>query len=163
MARTGENIYKRKDGRWEARYIACYDGSGKAKYKYLYARTYTEVKAKLLSAQLQVRTSYDSEKIRGKEKFEYWLEEWLRTKRVSVKESTYIRYRNTIENHIKPELGKYPINKISTNLMEQFITQKLEHGRLDGNGGLSAKSISDITVIIKEVFKFAQYYSAEDL
>jgi len=47
--------------------------------------------------------------------------------------------------------------------MEQFITQKLEHGRLDGNGGLSAKSISDITVIIKEVFKFAQYYSAEDL
>lgn len=158
MARTGENIYKRKDGRWEARYIACYDGSGKAKYKYLYARTYTEVKAKLLSAQLQVRTSYDSEKIRGKEKFEYWLEEWLRTKRVSVKESTYIRYRNTIENHIKPELGKYPINKISTNLMEQFITQKLEHGRLDGNGGLSAKSISDITVIIKEVFKFAQYY-----
>lgn len=26
MARTGENIYKRKDGRWEARYIASYDG-----------------------------------------------------------------------------------------------------------------------------------------
>jgi len=25
MARTGENIYKRKDGRWEARYIASYD------------------------------------------------------------------------------------------------------------------------------------------
>ena len=48
MARTGENIYKRKDGRWEARYIASYDGNGKAKYKYLYARTYTEVKAKLL-------------------------------------------------------------------------------------------------------------------
>jgi hypothetical protein len=51
MARTGENIYKRKDGRWEARYIASYDGNGKAKYKYLYARTYSEVKAKLLNAQ----------------------------------------------------------------------------------------------------------------
>ena len=49
MSRTGENIYKRKDGRWEARYIDSYDGNGKAKYKYLYAPTYTEVKAKLLS------------------------------------------------------------------------------------------------------------------
>ena len=36
MARTGENIYKRKDGRWEARYIKYYDGSGKAKYGYVY-------------------------------------------------------------------------------------------------------------------------------
>lgn len=50
MSRTGENIYKRKDGRWEARYIDSYDGNGKAKYKYLYAPTYTEVKAKLLKA-----------------------------------------------------------------------------------------------------------------
>ena len=30
MSRTGENIYKRKDGRWEARYIKYYDGNGKA-------------------------------------------------------------------------------------------------------------------------------------
>ena len=36
MSRTGENIYKRKDGRWEARYIDSYDGNGKAKYKYLF-------------------------------------------------------------------------------------------------------------------------------
>lgn len=51
MSRTGENIYKRKDGRWEARYIDSYDGNGKAKYKYLYAPTYTEVKAKLAYSQ----------------------------------------------------------------------------------------------------------------
>ena len=31
MARTGENIYKRKDGRWEARYIYEYSAEGKAK------------------------------------------------------------------------------------------------------------------------------------
>ena len=33
MARTGENIYKRKDGRYEARYIAERDKNGKAIYK----------------------------------------------------------------------------------------------------------------------------------
>lgn len=158
MARTGENIYKRKDGRWEARYIAFYDGNGKAKYKYLYARTYTEVKAKLLKAQNYIRLTNEVKNLRDKEKYEYWLDEWLRTKRLSVKESTYIRYRNTIENHIKPDLGKYPISKISTSLMEQFVSRKLQDGRIDGNGGLSPKSMSDIMVIIKESFKYAQSY-----
>ncbi len=44
MPRRGENIYKRKDGRWEGRYIRNYDLSGKARYGYLYAKTYMEVK-----------------------------------------------------------------------------------------------------------------------
>ena len=158
MSRTGENIYKRKDGRWEARYIDSYDGNGKAKYKYLYAPTYTEVKAKLLKAQNYADLSSDLEKTKDKEKYEYWLDAWLHAKRLGVKESTYIRYRNTIENHIKPDLGKYPINKISTSLMEQFVSRKLQNGRIDGNGGLSPKSMSDIMVIVKESFKYAHSY-----
>ena len=40
MARHGENIRKRKDGRWEARYIASYDDKGKAVYKSVYGNTY---------------------------------------------------------------------------------------------------------------------------
>ena len=34
MARTGENIYKRKDGRYEGRYIQKYDADGKPKWGY---------------------------------------------------------------------------------------------------------------------------------
>lgn len=160
MARTGENIYKRKDGRWEARYIASYDGNGKAQYKYLYAHTYTEVKAKLLKAQNYAHLASEVKKENDIGKYEYWLDEWLRAKRLSVKESTYIRYRNTIENHIKPDLGKYAICKISTSLMEQFVSHKLQNGRIDGNGGLSPKSMSDILTIVKESFKYAQSYGA---
>ena len=158
MARTGENIYKRRDSRWEARYIASYDENGKAKYKYLYARTYTEVKAKLIKTQNHTHLSNNVEESKDKEKYEFWLDEWLHTKQLSVKESTYIRYRNTIENHIKPALGKYPISKISTSLMEQFVSHKLQDGRIDGNGGLSPKSMSDIIVIVKESFRYAQAY-----
>ena len=47
MARRGENIYKRKDGRWEGRYKCGYDEDGKTKYHSVYARTYNEVKEKL--------------------------------------------------------------------------------------------------------------------
>ena len=46
MPRRGENIYKRKDGRWEGRYIKCRI-NGNARYGYVYARSYKEVKDKL--------------------------------------------------------------------------------------------------------------------
>lgn len=32
----GENIFKRKDGRWEARYVKGYELSGKIKYGFCY-------------------------------------------------------------------------------------------------------------------------------
>ena len=48
MSKKGENIYKRKDGRWEGRYIRCYDENGKAKYGYIYGKTYNETKQKLI-------------------------------------------------------------------------------------------------------------------
>ena len=47
MSKKGENIYKRKDGRWEGRYIKCHDQNGKAYYEYVYAHSYKEVKEKL--------------------------------------------------------------------------------------------------------------------
>ena len=46
MARHGENIRKRKDGRWEARYVYAYDEKGKAKYHSVYAATYDDAKSR---------------------------------------------------------------------------------------------------------------------
>lgn len=44
MSRNGENIYKRKDGRWEGRYIKSRTPAGKAIYGYVYAKTYRDAK-----------------------------------------------------------------------------------------------------------------------
>ncbi len=156
MARTGENIYKRKDGRWEGRFIHSYGESGKAKYKYVYAKTYTEVKSKLLYAQKIEQNTSTTSTYSEKAKYEYWLNEWLSLKKLKVKDSTYIRYRNSIDNHIKPNLGKYPIDKISTTLMEGFVTRLMSVGKLNSDGGLSTKTITDILVIVKESFRYAQ-------
>lgn len=150
MGRRGENIYKRKDGRWEGRCISCYSVEGKAKYTYVYARSYSEVKAKLLSAHNNLSASTQ----KADRLFGDWMDEWLLKKQEVVKESTYIRYSNMIENHIRPALGKYPINKISTELVEQFITSASKNGRLDNSGGLSPKSINDMLAVIREVFKY---------
>ena len=51
MPRKGENIYKRKDGRWEARYHKSRNADGSIRYGYVYARSYTEVKNKLVRKQ----------------------------------------------------------------------------------------------------------------
>ena len=51
MPRRGENIRKRKDGRWEGRYIQGYDfDTNKAKYVSLYGKSYQEVREKLNDA-----------------------------------------------------------------------------------------------------------------
>ena len=46
MCRKGENYRKRKDGRWEARYIKWRDADGKIHYGSLYGKSYNEVKEK---------------------------------------------------------------------------------------------------------------------
>ena len=95
MPRTGENIYKRKDGRWEARVLVEYDSNGKAKYKYLYAKTYSDVKAQIIRIQKNIE-SYTKIINKKEASYESWLIRWLQSKKIHVKSSTYIRYRNII-------------------------------------------------------------------
>lgn len=156
MARKGENIYKRKDGRWEGRYIYSYDGNGKAKYKYLYAKTYAEVKCKLISAQSHSQLIMLHQEANNRNEYNLWLDNWMSNKKTVVKESTFIRYKNIVENHVKPELGKDPVSKISTSLLNYFITNKYENDRLNGQDGLSAKTISDIMIIVKDSFRYIE-------
>ncbi len=47
MARHGENIRKRKDGRWEGRCLIQDRENGKGRYRSVYGRTYEEAREKL--------------------------------------------------------------------------------------------------------------------
>lgn len=86
MPRKGENIYKRKDGRWEGRYIGCYDENHKAKYVYIYGKTYTEVKQKLAIERGRQKQHVPAEK----KQITYGevLDLWLHSTKTSIKEST---------------------------------------------------------------------------
>ena len=57
MPRRGENIYKRKDGRWEGRFKPC---GFSQKYKYVYASTYKEAKEK--PVELKINKPSDNNK-----------------------------------------------------------------------------------------------------
>lgn len=155
MARTGENIYKRKDGRWEGRYIKLYDAGGKPKYGYVYARTYSETKQRLAEQRCHLASMSNVSNKAGI-KYDEILTAWLQSTRTNIKESTFAKYSQIIDRHIRPALGRYPISRISTQLIESFIQQKIFDGRLDSQGGLSPKTVTDILTVIKQTVKYAQ-------
>ena len=156
MSRRGENIYKRKDGRWEGRYIKNYTADNKPKYGYVYGKTYSEVKEKLIRAKA-VPTSNVSVNKAKSVSFNEVLTLWLLSVQRNVKEATYARYFHLVETHIRPKLGVYALDLITPSVIECYINELLTHGRLDGNGGLSPKTATEILTIIKTVIDHAQY------
>jgi len=158
MPKKGENIYKRKDGRWEGRFIKYYTPEGKAKYGYVYARTYTAAKKLLLEKQIAHKNS-NPEITTQTICYNQVLNEWMQHIHLQVKESTYSRYFHLVRNHIKPILGIYQLNKINSQLIESYVEQLLNNGRLDGTGGLSPKTVSDIIAIIKSSMEYARYHN----
>ena len=160
MGRRGENIRKRKDGRWEARVICCYDCSGKAKYRSVYGKSYQEVCEKrnvLLtvdgthSAASKKEPSYSKDKITFRE----LMVDWLSNKKDSIKESTFAHYTNLLENHLLPELGNCYLSALTADYLDLFLKRKLSSGRLDGKGGLSPKTVTDIRSILLSGLEYA--------
>lgn len=156
MPKKGENIYKRKDGRWEGRYIWMYDKNGKAKYGYVYGKTYSDVKQRLLEKKVFLNSS-TKPLSRYFVSYSDVLDAWLQSTRLSIKESTYTRYLHLIDTHIRPQLGEYQLSQISTQLIEGFVKMQLTSGRVDNTGGLSAKTVIDILTIVKSTMEYARY------
>ena len=154
MPRRGENIYKRKDGRWEGRYVKHRKMNGKIQYGYVYGKSYSEAKTKLREAASVPNEISGSQTIRAAA-YRQILKEWLLSAKNNVKASTFSRYNHLVERHIQPALGNYQIGELSAALLEAYIDQLLQHGRLDGRGGLSPKSVSDILVVMKSSMRYA--------
>lgn len=154
MPRRGENIYKRKDGRWEVRCIAFYDETGRAHYKSLYAKSYAEAKMKKQEACIPNHPPIKT--ISGSTCSSFgeacWL--WLCNIQPKVKESSYVKYRNILDTYVIPILGHYGMGRMNAGLLEQYFTDLLEHGKSDGTG-LAAKSVCDIKSVIKMVILFS--------
>lgn len=153
MPKRGENIHKRKDGRWEGRYKSGTFPDGRSKYTSLYGKTYSEVKSKLISA-LQ-KNNYTSNSVQSNSTFGEVVKLWQEINKVKHKGATETKYDYLIEKHILPCLGSVKISAISTFLLNDFMFNKLQAGRLDKKGGLSPAYVKNIMLIITSVIKFA--------
>lgn len=154
MAKKGENIYHRKDGRWEGRYCYGLDSDGSKKYRSVYGATYGIVKEKLN----QCKGTCDLNRTNT---CHLTVEElsclWLLDRKNKVKPSTYARYHFLSTHHIVPYFGKTKVEFLTVKELLNFSTHKRNHGKL-GGGGLSPKSVHDLVSAIKSMLHFAQMF-----
>ena len=149
MSKRGENIYKRKDNRWEGRYRKSVDDNGRTKLGYVYGKTYREVKEKL---QIMKTETFDAPEENITVTFEKVSIEWMHKEKLIIKESTLSKYAKILENHLLPEFSKVEIQKINSFAVNQFVAKKLKNGRLDGKGGLSAKTVQDLVMVSRKYY-----------
>lgn len=123
MSKRGENIYKRKDGRWEGRYRIV-KPDGQIKYISVYAKTYTAVKEKLQICKRDV-VNYTSDLPECKLTVENLLQLWLENHKSNIKVSSYLRYQKLVKQHLLPDLGNLPLQKLTAKKLSVFETEKV--------------------------------------
>ena len=154
MPRRGENIRKRKDGRWEGRYTVYDDQSGSGSLRSVYARSYAEVKVKLFNAKQQ------SQKRAARAATIVWQKNdeptfgniaslWLNTVSEKNKHSTYIKYRSIYQKYLKDSLADISMHHISGDQIRTLIP---------GNMEMSDSLYKSIYCVINQIFKYAEEY-----
>ncbi len=148
MGRHGENIRKRKDGRWEGRYKIFDENKGRNIYRSVYGRAYGEVKEKLSkaragliyqAAEKQAGKTTDRQKNNTETDitvlFSQAAEEWLKEIAEKRKYSTYVKYSTVYKIHLAGIIGSYRLSadavqelqaKISDHLSEELLSESLQ-------------------------------------
>lgn len=151
MARHGENIYKRKDGRWEGRYIKGRRPDGKPTYGYVYARKYHACKEKLIQAKSR-QLHHEVIKLYGTGTLADFIDYWLcGIMQPHVKPSTFSNYTAILVKWIKPYLGSKKLCRLSKEDVQRFISI------LSGQG-LSPGSVRNIFRVLSAAMKKAKEY-----
>lgn len=145
----GENIFKRKDGRWEARYIKGYEPSGKIRYGFCYGKSYKEAKTKVTGCKAALLRGEPIPQASPKRYLSFYCDEWLRLKKPKIRESTYIKYRTIAEKYIKPHMGCFLPSHIVTAVVDEFTR------RLMVEDALSPKTTRDILTVLRGVLNYA--------
>lgn len=128
MSRRGENIYHRKDGRWEGRYWVGRRPDGTAIYKSVYAKRYADVRKELLMRKAECYAAQDSAarhdaRERFAERAAYYLEYKAKP---YVKESTLAGYQRLVKLHLLPAFGAMSLDQIETEALQRYFSGQVE-------------------------------------
>lgn len=75
------------------------------------------------------------------------LNDWLANQEIYKKGGTYTVYYNVAHNQILPHLGNMDVEQIDSDVLQDFVLGQLDHGRVDGKGGI-AKSYADSIISV---------------
>ena len=156
------SLRKRKDGRWEGRYTAGNDPTtGKPIHKSVLAKTQSEAKEKLKQA------IAEAEKLDMSRAKSYTLGAWIKLwyevyAEPRLREKTKDYYLNYIDNHIIPELGNTPLEKLTTIQIQKFYNDLRKSGRIQRythiklkDKGLSTRVVRGIHTLLNNCLEQA--------
>lgn len=151
MAKRGDNIHRRKDGRWEGRIKTGNYENGKTKYVSLYAPSYRAIRQKM--------DDYKSgSALPAKQRQNITLGDllslWYRHEEPLRKSATSFKYQRLIDKHILPEIGSIKVVEITSGLIDEFCNNKMKNGRLDGGGKLATSYVKTILLIIRNALQY---------
>ena len=153
MSKKGENIRKRKDGRWEARYRKGRKSDGSILYGYVYAAKYSEAKEKRDEA---IRTLHlipeQSASPKSVPTFDQLILEWEEFEKQRVRESSYFYYETIMDQHLRPFFTTLELRSMDTELMQRYCQY------LSGKN-LSASYIHTILILLKSLLKLPKQLS----
>jgi len=100
--------------------------------------------AKILTS-LEARTFVAPTKVTVKE---FLLNEWLPTVKGTLRPTTHASYTMLAKQHIVPRLGNLPLQKLSAGAINSLYAHLAEHGRVHGEGALSASSVRRVHAVL---------------
>ncbi len=153
MARKGENIYKRKDGRWEGRVLM-----EDKKYYSFYAKSYREVREKMRSAKPQEKSVSKTSSYSNKnaaDLFQSWLNNGLSER---LKPSTYESYYQCMHKYVLPYFNQPENEQLTDISVVRFVKQMKENNSL--SKAYQRKILSIFKTALREISKNIPEYTS---
>lgn len=144
----GENIFQRRDGRWEARWIKSRDPDGSIHYGYSYGKTYRQAKEN--AEQAKIEQALSARENRCGILFQELCKTWLESKSIQVKESTLEKYEQILSRYLIPGFGTMDLCQIDQSKTDSFTSLLMNTKKL------AAKTVKDILVILKSILKYGK-------
>jgi len=154
MPRVGDNIYRRKDGRWEGRFAKA-RVEGRIKYGYVFAHSREDAKLKMEASVAALQLDKASERTPSESDclFHEVSAKWIDFLKPQLKQQSINKYTNIINSYLEPELGQLKMCEISRASVMHVINALLLRGGKQGSG-LAPKTVTDIYSVIKNIFDY---------
>jgi integrase len=120
------SIRQRSTGLWEARVAVGTNPEGSTRRRSFYGRTRKEVLEKLQDSLTAERRGIPSPG--GSKTVAAFLSEWLQEVERSLAPKTFRRYRELIEHHIVPEIGRVKLGKLTPHDVTMMMRRKQDMG-----------------------------------
>ncbi len=152
MPKRGENIYKRKDGRWEGRIRKQFEDGARG-YQSVYGRSYREVKEKM-------HTIIQDGPSQGKcrQTLQEATELWIESQSSYWKAGTYTSYRQILDKYVIPRLGKKPVRQITNRTLYDFAADLKQ-----SDDTLSRNYIFQICALTRRIMRYLNKQYDADL